>query len=203
MREIDRGQFLRLGVAGVVGTVGAGLPAGPAAAALPTPKPQGDDVGYLSFGVVAELASRAWYEQALDAKGFSAGERRRLTRGHAAKADHIKRLNAVLGGDAIQAGDFEATLPATSFATKARALALGERIEELLVGTYLNGAAFARDSATRLMLARMLTYDAQQLAWMRGLGGAPAASGLPIPLSLEQAGATLDRLVTTPNFPAS
>lgn len=203
MREIDRGQFLRLGVAGVVGTVGAGLLAGPAAAALPAPKPQGDDVGFVSFGVVAELASRAWYTQAQGARGFTTGERRRLKQAHAAKADHIKRLNAVLGGDAIQAGDFDTTFPDGTFATKARALALGERVEELLVATYLNGAAFAADSATRLMLARLLAYDAQLLAWMRGLSGAPAASGLPVPLSLEQAGTTLDRLITTPNFPTS
>ena len=203
MPEIDRAQFLRLGVAGVVGTVSAGLLAGPAAAALPVPKPQGDDVGFLSFGVVAELTSRAWYQQALRAKGFTAAERRRLTQGHAAKAGHIKRLNAVLGGDAILAGDFDARFPKGAFATRARALALGERIEDLLVATYLNGAAFAADSATRLMLARLLTFDAQQLAWMRGLGGARPASGLPVPLSLEQAGATLDGLVTTPSFPTS
>jgi len=69
------------------------------------------------------------------------------------------------------------------------------------VGTYLNGAAFAHDAATRLLLGRLLAYDAQMLAWMRGLAGAPAASGLANPLSLEQAGATLDRLITTPNFP--
>ena len=48
MAEIDRAQFLRLGVAGVVGTVGAGLLAGPASATLPVPNPQGDDVGFLS-----------------------------------------------------------------------------------------------------------------------------------------------------------
>jgi hypothetical protein len=53
------------------------------------------------------------------------------------------------------------------------------------------------------MLGRLLAYDAQQLAWLRGLGGAPAATGLPVPLSLEQAGTTLDTLVTTPNFPVS
>jgi hypothetical protein len=200
--EIDRAQFLRLGAAGVVETVGAGLLAGPASAALPVPSPQGDDVGFLSFGAVAELASRAWYTQALGAKGFTPGERRRLQQAHSAKNDHIKRINVALRGDAIQAGDFAATFPDGAFATKARAVALGEQVEALLVGTYLNGAAFARDSATRLLLGRLLTYDAQMLAWIRGLTGAPAASGLPNPLSLEQAGATLDRLITTPNFPA-
>jgi hypothetical protein len=201
--EINRGQFLRLGVAGVVGTVGAGLMAGPAAAALPVPRPQGDDVGFLSFGAVGELASAAWYERAARVRGFSAGERRRLRQGAAGKAGHIERINAVLGPDAIAPGDFAARFPSNRFASKARALTLGARLENLLVGVYLNGAAFAADSATRLMLGRLLTFDAQQLAWMRGLDGAPAAAGLAVPVSLEQAGAQLDRLVTTPNFPTS
>ncbi len=56
------------------------------------------------------------------------------------------------------------------------------------MGTYLNGAAFAHDAATRLLLGRLLAYDAQLLAWMRGLSGAPAATGLPNPLSLEAGG---------------
>jgi hypothetical protein len=198
---IDRGQFLRLGVAGVVGTVGAGLLAGPAAAALPVPKPQGDDVGFLSFGAVGELTSRAWYRQALTAKGWSRGERRRLQQVATAKGGHITRINTALAADAILPGDFEANLPASAFASRDKAMALGEQIEALLVNVYLNGAAFAKDSATRLILARLMAYDAQQLAWLRTLRGAPAATGLPVPLSLEQAGPTLDGLIRTPNFP--
>jgi Ferritin-like domain len=199
--EINRGQFLRLGVAGAVGTVGAGLLAGPAAAALPVPTPQGDDVGFLSFAAVAEQASRAWYGRALRVGGFSAGDRRRLQTALTAKGQHLTRINAALGADAIQPGDFEARFPAGAFATTDRAIGLGRRIEEVLVATYLNGTSFARDSGTRLLLGRLLTYDAQMLAWMRGLTGAAPAGGLPNPLSLEQAGRQLDLIITTPNFP--
>ena len=202
MAEIDRAQFLRLGVAGVVGTVGAGLLAGPASAALPVPNPQGDDVGFLSFGAVAETASAAWYRNAAST-AFSATDRRRFAQSRAAKNAHIAKINTALGADAIQPGDFDATFPGDAFASKASALVLGQRIESLLVGVYLNGAAFAANDATRLLLGRLLAFDAQQLAWLRGLGGARAATGLPIPLSLEQAGTTLDTLVTTPNFPTS
>jgi hypothetical protein len=70
----------------------------------------------------------------------------------------------------------------------------------LLVGVYLTGAAFARDSATRPLLGRLLAYDAQQLAWLRGITGGLAAGGLPAPATLETAGAALDRLLTTPTF---
>ncbi len=43
---MNRGQFLRLGLAGAAGTVGASVLAGPASAALPVPAPQGDDAGF-------------------------------------------------------------------------------------------------------------------------------------------------------------
>src|SRR4051794_27974611 len=92
---MDRGQFLRAGVAGAAAAAGAGVLAAPAAATLPVPTPQGDDVGYLSFGAVAELTSLAWYRRAPSVRGFSRGERRRLALAAAAKRDHVTRINAV------------------------------------------------------------------------------------------------------------
>jgi hypothetical protein len=174
--------------------------AAPATAALPVPAPQGDDVGYLSFGAVGELTSLAWYRRALRVRGFSAAERRRLTAAAMAKRAHIARINTALGANALQPGDFAASFPASSVASRDRALAVGRELEDLLVGVYLNGAAFARDSGTRLLLGRLLTYDAQQLAWMRGLTGGLPGAGLASPATLEQAGARLDRLLTTPSF---
>jgi hypothetical protein len=53
------------------------------------------------------------------------------------------------------------------------------------------------------MLGRLLAYDAQQLAWLHGLSGRAPATGLAVPLSVQQAGDQLDRLVTTPSFPNS
>lgn len=200
-RRLSRAQFLRIGLAGAAGASGAGLLAGPAGAALPAPAPSGDDVGYLAFGAVAEQTSRTWYRRALAVKGFSAGERRRLTAAAKAKGAHLQRINAVLGADAIRPGDFGANFPASAFASPARAAALGAGIEELLVSVYLTGAAFAGDSATRLLLGRLLAFDAAQLAWIRGMAGGLPAAGLPVPQTVEQAGAALDRLVTTPNFP--
>ena len=191
MREMNRGQFLRLGMT---------TAAAAAAGALPVPAPQGDDVGYLSFGAVGELTSLAWYRRALRVRGFSAGERRRLTAAATAKREHIARINTALGADALQPGDFAANFAPSTVASRDRALAVGRELEDLLVGVYLNGAAFARDSATRLLLGRLLTYDAQQLAWMRGLTGGVPGAGLASPATLEQAGARLDRLVTTPSF---
>src|SRR3954451_19939263 len=195
---MDRAQFLRLGVTGALGAAGAGGRPGSAAAALPPAVPRGDDVGFLSFGVVAELTSLAWYRRALRVAGFSRTERHRLRLGAMAKRDHVTRMNAALGPDAVRSGDFAAAFPARSTVTRARALDLGAEIERLLVGVYLNGAAFAGDAGTRLLLGRLLARDAQQLSWIHGLTGRTA--GLPGPQTLEQAGTALDRLVTTPSF---
>jgi hypothetical protein len=199
---MDRGQFLRLGAVGVAGSLGAGALAGTATAALPPTTPQGDDVGFLAFGAVAERTSLSWYRAALCVRGLSRRERRRLDLARKAKIAHVTRLNAVLGADAVALDDFDAEFPRGTFGSRARMLPAGERLETLLVGVYLNGAAFARDAATRLLLGRLMAYDAQQLAWLRTLARKPASSGLPIPLDLEQAGPQLDALLSTPNFSA-
>src|SRR3954468_17007186 len=126
---MDRASFLRLGVAGVV-AAGAGVLARPAAAALPVPEPQGDDVGFLSFAAVAELTSRAWYDRARRVEGFSRHERQRLLAVHAAKRDHSIKLNTALGADAIAADEFAARFPAGAFATRRRAGGRGGSLEE-------------------------------------------------------------------------
>jgi hypothetical protein len=74
-----------------------------------------------------------------------------------------------------------------------------ERFESLLVSTYLFGVSYAADSSTRLLLGRLLAWDAGLVAWLRGLAGQGPA-GLPVPLDLETAGATLDTYLTTPSF---
>src|SRR3954451_12477464 len=137
VREMNRGQFLRLGGAGAAAPARAGGLAAPAAAALPVPPPQGDAVGYLSFGAVGELTSLAWYRRALRVRGFTAGERRRLNAAATAKRAHIARINTALGADALLPGDFAPNFPASSVASRDRALALGRELEDLPVGVYL------------------------------------------------------------------
>jgi hypothetical protein len=199
---LSRKGFLALGASGVAtAAVGALGPAG-AVAAPPPPAPQGDDLGFLAFGAVAEGASRAFYRQALATPGlFDAGERRRLARARRTKREHLIRLSAAMGPDAVGSGDFEVDLPKSSFATRDKALALGSSLEELLVGVYLNGAGYAADPGTRLLVARLLTVDGQLLGSLRAMAGKAVGDGLPNPLSTEEAGAALDKLISVPGSP--
>jgi Ferritin-like domain len=200
--ELSRGAFLRAGAGVLGGSVVGALGAGAAVAAPTPPAPQGDDLGFLAFGAVAERASLTFYRTALKTPGlFNAAERRTLDDARKAKRTHIAKINAVLGEDAVGSKDFAFELPKSAFTTRAKAVDLGAGLEELLVGVYLDGAAYAADPGTRLLVSRMLTVDGQLLAALRMMAGGPAAAGLPNPLGTEQAGAALDKLLTVPGSP--
>jgi hypothetical protein len=201
--ELDRGDLLRLGAGGLVGAVTAGLVSAPASAALPAPTPQGDDEAFLSFAAVAERASRDFYRAAFrqGGTGLTLTQRRHINRVASGKRAHILRLDAALGPDAPLTSDFVTVLPKGAVTTRARILALGQQLELLLVRVYLNGVAYAQDSSTRLFLGRLLTYDAQQLAWLRGHAGKASPAGLLSPIDLEPAAAQLDQFLSTPDFP--
>ena len=77
-----------------------------------------------------------------------------------AKRAHILRLDAALGADAPLTEDFVTVLPNDAVARRRR-LALGLQLETLLVRVYLNGVGYAADAATRLLLGRLLAFDAQ------------------------------------------
>ena len=197
--DLSRGAFLRLGASALAGSA---VTAGTALGAPTPPAPQGDDLGFLAFGAVGERASLTFYRTALKTPGlFNAAERRSLDAARATKRTHIAKINAVLGEDAVSSRDFAFELPKSSFTTRARAVELGASLEELLVGVYLNGAGYAADPGTRLLVARLLTVDGQLLATLRTMAGGPPATGLPNPMSTEQAGDALDKLLTVPGSP--
>ena len=94
VEKVDRARFLRLGAASALGAAGvAVVSARPAAAALPAPNPVGDDVGFFSFAVVAEMASMRCYQGTLGVKGWSPAARRTVSEAIEAKGAHIRRIN--------------------------------------------------------------------------------------------------------------
>jgi hypothetical protein len=200
--DMDRGGFLRLGAGGLIAAAATGI-AVPAASAQPPLAPKDDDVAFLSFATVAERTSRDFYRAAYKqaGTGLTAAQRRHINRVASAKRAHITRLNAALGGDAPQSSDFVTVLPKGAVKTAARIAALGEQLETLLVRVYLNGVGFAQDPATRLFLGRLLAYDAEMLAWLRGVSGHSSPAGLLSPIDLEPAANALDAFLSTPDFP--
>jgi hypothetical protein len=200
MATVDRKQFLRLGA---LGAAGAALgSASPARAAFPTPTPVGDDVGFVQLGAVGERISLEYYRTARHATVLAGPERRRVALARDTKARQFAALNAALGEDALTEDDFAIAFPAKDLSTHKRLVTLGRDLEAVLVALYLNGVHNAQDRSTRLLLGRLLAYDVQQLAWLRGLHGQPDMTEVPAPLSVELAGAQLDRFLSTPAGPA-
>jgi hypothetical protein len=185
---MTRAALLRAGAAAGAATL---LPAGVAHAALPAPAPVADDLAFLQFCTIAERAALAYYRRT--------GDRTAARQ----KTDHVARLTAALGADAPSDDDFTIALPAGAFRTPARTGALGIRIESLLVGVLLSGVTSTADGSTRLLLGRLLANDAQHLAGLRRAAGLPGVQGLPVPMELEAAGAELDALLKTTNYPTT
>ena len=200
--DLTRGGFLRLGVAGAATAAGGAMGASAAFAAPPPARPIGDDIGFLTFGVVAERTSLALYKKTLTTpKLFDAGDRRRLAQARDAKVEHVQRLNAALGADAVSADDYAVTFPKQSFASRRNAVALGVALEKLLVGVYVYGTGATSDIGSRELIGRLLSVDNQVLSTLRAMNGNASIGGLPSPLDTEQAGDVLDKLLTIPGSP--
>jgi ferritin-like protein len=200
--DLTRGDFLRLGAAGATVAAGGALGASAAFGAPQPPKPIGDDVGFLTFGVVAERTSLTFYKEALTTpKLFDAGDRRRLTWGRDAKREHVQRLNEALGADAVSSDDYQVTFPKQSFASRRNAVGLGVALEKLLVGVYVYGVSATADPGSRLLIGRLLSVDNQALSTLRAMNGKASIGGLPSPLDTDQAGDVLDKLLTIPGSP--
>jgi hypothetical protein len=142
--------------------------------------------------------SRVFYRTALSTPGLFDGERRRLTQARDAKRDII-RLSAAMGPTPSLRATTRSTCPRVP--NRDKALALGAGLEQLLVGVYLNGAGYAADPGTRLLIARLLTVDGQLLALLDAMAGKAVGKGLLSPMTTEDAGAALDKLITVPGSP--
>ena len=196
MTTIDRAQFLRMGAVGL----GAGLLAGPVGFAS-AQAPQGDDLGFVRFAATAELVSTDFYSRARRAPWVSADLRRQFGEVRAEKRRQANALNLILGQDAVLRDDFRSVFAQGTFASRQSIGKVGARLEALLVGVYLSAVQETIDPATRLVLAQSLAYDAQQRAWMRQLRGAQGnPRGILRPLTLEEAGPTLDQFLAIPGI---
>jgi hypothetical protein len=157
----------------------------------------------VQFGVVAELVCEAFYRRAIADGDWTPGERRRLAIARDGDTRHLRKLNALLGPDnGVTRTDFEIRFPAKAFSSRERILAQGERLEKLVVGTYIDGVASTVDPGTRSLLARLLAADSRHLAGVAELsGGTAVTSGLEGACFLEPAGRELDTYLQLESFP--
>jgi hypothetical protein len=197
----DRAGFLRVGVAAVAGSA---LVAVPARGAIPAPTPKGDDISYVQFAASGELVAVSLGQAMLVSPRVSAADKRRLRTLRDGDKDHLARLSAVIGpDDAPHFGDFHIALPAAAERTRDGLLGQALDLGELLAGVYLSGVTDTADAATRGLLGRLLWSEAQHLSVLRTLLGKPAlASGLPAPVSLDDAAPLLDAYLADSEPPA-
>lgn len=195
-----------LGAAVAAMVLAAATFAGHAAAEDPPPEkptaatPVGEDVSFVLLGAVGERVSIDFYRAAAAQSKILDRRTRRQFRALAKqKVRQWRHLNAALGEDALTDEDFTSNLPPNALKTSKQIFRFGERLERLLAGVYLSGLRDTSDPATRVMLARRLVADLQNLAVLRGLRGASGRVSMPAPLSVEYAGTQIDQLLAEPS----
>lgn len=195
-RAVTRLSFLRAGAAAVAGAPI--LAAAPAAARF-GPAPVGDDIAWIQLLATAELVNLALLDRAADVPGLTGRDRARVRAWRAADAEHLKRLRYPLQDEAPRKDDFEIVLPRGALASRRAFADAAIALKQLVVGAALDGSAFAKDSGTRLLLARIAAGESEQLEGLQRLGGRPPRAGaLPASLDLQAAGTRLDAyLVST------
>ena len=158
----------------------------------------GDDIGFLTFGAVAEGVLVAFYTAALALDGaWSDSERKLLEQAHDRERDNVERHQR-------RARRARTPCRSTSFArtvrvgSRARALeASGRELETLVAGVYLNGVGYSADPGTRILLGRLLAVASRHDTLLTRFAGL-SLGGLPSPVDLDAAGLTLDRFIEDP-----
>ena len=126
---------------------------------------------------MAERASRIFYSAALATPGlFDAGERRRLTQARDAKREHVIRLNAALGADAVGPDDYEVDLPEAVVRDPRKALALGAAWRSCSSASTSRRRLRGRPGS-RELIGRLLSVDDQVLSTLRAMGGKASTEG--------------------------
>ena len=202
--EINRGQFLRLGRRRCRGDRRRGAArrarGGGAARAR---RPRATTSASCRSAPSPSSTSLAWYRGALRVPRL---QRRRAPAPDGRRDAPSATTSRGSTPPSAPTRSSRATSPRTSRRrvrlARPRARRSAARSRTLLVGVYLNGAAFARDSATRLLLGRLLDLrrPAARVDARPERRGPPARAS-PSPLSLEQAGARLDRARHHPELP--
>ncbi len=154
------------------------------------------DLAWLRFGVTVEYVSAEYYRRARGAVAWSDSERRALERATAAEVAHRNAFRAkliALNESAIEPEDIEIELPDAAFASRTATITLGRRLESLSQSAYLGAVAGIADADLRRLFAQVLASEAQQLAYLTGLGGRVLTDPFPPVHGIETAS---ERLAT-------
>src|SRR5579871_3132506 len=192
---ISRGALLRRGAAGGATLLAGGAilaTAGTAsAAALPL-----QDVAYARLLVGAELLAADFYTQAIAADVASGEAAKYLKRAYLNEQEHYASVAGILTGSGstpAQAGDFDFTYPAGTFASVASIAAFGAQLEATILGAYLGAIAGLQTDSFKSGLASIAACEAQHGSYLSTLGGGKAFNlSFPPPLSIEDASDAFD-----------
>jgi hypothetical protein len=194
--SFTRAQLLSRGARGGAALLVAGAAVAElAGAAAAEPLPTGD-LAYARLLVGAELLASDFYAQAVAASNATPSVMKYLKRAYANEQEHYRSVAGILSGAGVTpavASDIDFAYPKGSFASERSTLRLAQRIETIMLGTYLGAVGGMQANAFKQGIAQIAASEAQHLSYMWVRNGGKAFSGaFPPALSIDQASSAMD-----------
>jgi rubrerythrin len=137
--------------------------------------PSANDLAYLRLLIAAELLAVDFTTHALESGKLRASAARALFRRiHADENAHYTRLAALLtaaGQSPATAADIDFSYPKGSLRSQRSILALGGRLEHLMVGAYVGAVVNVESSDLRLPIGQIAANEAQHQGALAALRG--------------------------------
>jgi ferritin-like protein len=154
------------------------------------------DLAYARLLVGAELLAADFYTQAIAASNTSGAVAKYLKKAHMNEQEHYQSVSGILSGAGVApavSADIDYTYPKGSFATQASILKLAQRLETIMLGTYLGAVGGMQSNAFKQGIAQIAACEAQHLSYMWTQNGGKAFSvSFPPALTIDQASAAMD-----------
>jgi hypothetical protein len=166
-----------------------------APAALADAPPDGD-LAYVRLLIAAELLAVDFYGQAIahgDLKQQYAARAQRIA---ADEAEHYTLLAALMTADGLipaTADDIDFAYPGATFGGTGSVLRFAQRLEQMLVGSYIGALANVQTPAYRQTLAQILASEARHQSAIAGFQGKPLVGALQQPIRMDVMSNFLDR----------
>jgi hypothetical protein len=192
---LSRSSFLRRGAAGGGALIASASGLGALAPSALADTPAGD-LAYLRLLIAAELLAVDFYGQAIARHDLAQQYAARAKQIAADEAAHYELLAALMmaaGQTPATSADIDFSYPKAVFKGTPSVLAFAQRLEYMLVGSYIDALANVQTQAYFQTLAQILATEAKHQSAIAGLQKRPLlGKSLPAPVAMDQMSDFLD-----------
>ncbi len=196
-RGLTRGGLFRRGAVGGGVLLASASGLGVLAPAALADAPPAGDLAYLRLLIAGELLAVDFYSEAIAHGDLKQQYAARASRISADEAEHYTLLASLMtaaGQTPATSDDIDFSYPGRTFSGTGSVLRFAQKLEQVLVGAYIDAITNVQTPDYRQTLAQILANEARHQSAISGLQGRPLVGGLPAaPLAMDAVSNFLDK----------